>query len=258
MGHARALLGTPDRAFQEQLAAHRGHRGPLGAGGRGGGPRSRRIAAATTPMARSVDATRATQPLRPPGLAELEELLGDHLDTRVKISMSAERGQADRSSSRPRGPRADLPGHRRLRPGPSVPHRRHRAHCGWTASTRLIGSGRISVTPVRVRVGSAGSRRPMVDRQPVVVGRFGARLGERAPDAGREGPGHDVGIGRHGGAELADQQTTAAMRVSRSTGVGVPHEVGPRSPGARSRATRRVARAAAVTALRSGTLGVSK
>ena len=31
--------------------------------------------------------------LRPPGLVELEELLGDRLDTRVKISMGASRGK---------------------------------------------------------------------------------------------------------------------------------------------------------------------
>src|SRR4029078_11677039 len=31
--------------------------------------------------------------LRPPGLLELEELLGDHLETRVKISMGSARGK---------------------------------------------------------------------------------------------------------------------------------------------------------------------
>ena len=31
--------------------------------------------------------------LRPPGLLELEELLGDHLETRVKISMGSSRGK---------------------------------------------------------------------------------------------------------------------------------------------------------------------
>ena len=41
-------------------------------------------------------ATRATLPgrrLRPPGLLELEELLGDHLDTRVKVSMGTKKGR---------------------------------------------------------------------------------------------------------------------------------------------------------------------
>lgn len=90
MGHARALLGTPDRALQEQLAAtavkegwsvravEEAVRGP------------QEPAAAESPR---VDATRATHPLRPPGLAELEGLLGDHLDTRVAIGMSAKRGK---------------------------------------------------------------------------------------------------------------------------------------------------------------------
>jgi ParB family chromosome partitioning protein len=92
-GHARALLGTPDRAFQEQLAkrivaddlsvratedAVREHQG----GGNGS-------AGATG----SEVATPAGRKLRPPGLVELEELLGDHLETRVKISMGAARGK---------------------------------------------------------------------------------------------------------------------------------------------------------------------
>ncbi|MBK5288799.1 MAG: hypothetical protein JJE46_10055 [Acidimicrobiia bacterium] len=40
-----------------------------------------------------VDAARATNPLRPPGLEELEGLLGDHLDTRVQIAMGSKRGK---------------------------------------------------------------------------------------------------------------------------------------------------------------------
>ena len=35
----------------------------------------------------------ATKRLRPPGLLELEELLGDHLDTRVSVTMTAKRGK---------------------------------------------------------------------------------------------------------------------------------------------------------------------
>jgi ParB family chromosome partitioning protein len=90
MGHARALLGTPDRAFQEQLAkrivadeltvraveeAIRAHQEPDGDGEEGGGER---------PVVRQ---------LRAPGLLELEELLGDHLDTRVSVTMSSKRGK---------------------------------------------------------------------------------------------------------------------------------------------------------------------
>jgi ParB family chromosome partitioning protein len=95
MGHARALLGTPDRAFQEQLAkravdeglsvravedAIREHESRPGNGEQG---------AATAPS--GARPTRSA--LRPPGLLELEELLGDHLDTRVRISMGSARGK---------------------------------------------------------------------------------------------------------------------------------------------------------------------
>lgn len=95
-GHARALLATPDRSFQEALArravteqlsvrevedAVRARSGdepaPAGAGTGSGGDR----------------ATSAGRRLRPPGLLELEELLSDRLDTRVKVSMGAKRGK---------------------------------------------------------------------------------------------------------------------------------------------------------------------
>jgi len=95
MGHARALLGSPDRSFQELLAkravdedlsvraveeAVREHQGEAGASG------SNRES-----TERAGDAGRRR--LRPPGLVELEELLGDHLETRVKISMGSSRGK---------------------------------------------------------------------------------------------------------------------------------------------------------------------
>ena len=88
-GHARALLGTPDRSFQEALArravaeelsvreveeAVRARNGePAKEPGKGG----------ATPSGR----------LRPPGLLELEELLSTRLDTRVNVSMGAKRGK---------------------------------------------------------------------------------------------------------------------------------------------------------------------
>jgi ParB family chromosome partitioning protein len=93
MGQARALLATPDRAFQEQLArrivqddlsvraveeAIREHDGQPSTGTSG--------APAVAPKPRGGT-------LRPPGLLELEELLGDHLETRVTISMGAARGK---------------------------------------------------------------------------------------------------------------------------------------------------------------------
>ena len=89
MGHARALLGTPDRALQERLAAQAVQEGgPCGRSSRrsgsGAGRRRRRS---------GVDPSGATKALRPPGLAELEGLLGDHLDTRVAIAMGAKRGK---------------------------------------------------------------------------------------------------------------------------------------------------------------------
>jgi ParB family chromosome partitioning protein len=95
-GHARALLGTPDRAFQEALArraiteqlsvrdveeavrARSGPEDPAADGPEGNG------------AAPTVGAGRR---LRPPGLLELEELLSERLDTRVKVSMGSKRGK---------------------------------------------------------------------------------------------------------------------------------------------------------------------
>ena len=90
MGHARALLGTPDRSLQEALASQ--------AVREGWSVRAieQAVRAPATPSAKSgsgVDPSGATKALRPPGLAELEGLLGDHLDTRVAISMGARRGK---------------------------------------------------------------------------------------------------------------------------------------------------------------------
>jgi ParB family chromosome partitioning protein len=86
MGHARALLGTPDRALQERLA---------GTAVRDGWS-VRALEEAVkgkSDKKPKVDRERATNPLRPPGFDELEGLLGDHLDTRVAISMNAKRGK---------------------------------------------------------------------------------------------------------------------------------------------------------------------
>lgn len=102
-GHAKALLGTPDRAFQEQLArravaeqwsvrmledAVRDRGGAQGAkgeanGGTGGG------------KARAIDGAGLTgvTRLRPPGLLELEGLLAEHLSTRVSITMGSGKGK---------------------------------------------------------------------------------------------------------------------------------------------------------------------
>lgn len=88
-GHAKVLLGTPDRAFQEALA--------------------RRVVADGLTVRETEEAIRqrngdgAPDPapdggtpgtkLRAPGLLELEGLLADQLDTRVKINMGPKRGK---------------------------------------------------------------------------------------------------------------------------------------------------------------------
>jgi ParB family chromosome partitioning protein len=91
MGHARALLGTPDRGFQEELARRvvsedlsvRQVEEAIRTRQDAPAPASEVAAAASDPGGR----------LRPPGLLELEELLGDYLETRVRISMGARHGK---------------------------------------------------------------------------------------------------------------------------------------------------------------------
>jgi ParB family chromosome partitioning protein len=99
-GHAKALLGHPDRAYQdalakqavrdalsvrqvedmvrERLALEQALDGPDG---------SEEVEHDSSPS------DRTSAKLRPPGLLELEELLADHLATRVAISMSARHGK---------------------------------------------------------------------------------------------------------------------------------------------------------------------
>ena len=103
-GHARALLGTPDRGYQEVLAkaivadgltvraiedlvrqrADGGEEAVRAADGGGGedvGANGVRPAAA------------GASRLPPPGILELEELLSGHLNTRVKVDLSSKRGK---------------------------------------------------------------------------------------------------------------------------------------------------------------------
>lgn len=94
-GHARALLGTPDRAFQEALARRAVAEGL----------NVREVEEAVRARTGEEEAEAAPEPgtkptpdiagrrLRPPGLLELEGLLSDRLDTRVKVSMGAKRGK---------------------------------------------------------------------------------------------------------------------------------------------------------------------
>jgi ParB family chromosome partitioning protein len=88
MGHARALLGTPDRGFQEQLA-RRVLAEDLSVRAVEEAIRSR----AETGDADAISEKRPSAKLRPPGLLELEELLSDYLDTRVSVSMSDRKGK---------------------------------------------------------------------------------------------------------------------------------------------------------------------
>jgi ParB family chromosome partitioning protein len=94
-GHARALLGTPDRAYQEALARRVVTEGlSVRAVEESVRERSGKAPAPAAPdAAASAPADDAAKRLRPPGLLELEELLARHLDTRVKIEMGATKGR---------------------------------------------------------------------------------------------------------------------------------------------------------------------
>ena len=90
-GHARALLGTPDRAFQEALAERIVLEG-LSVRAVEEAVRARtRPAAGDSPA--DGPAASPSRRLRPPGLLELEELLSQHLETRVKVEMGAKKGR---------------------------------------------------------------------------------------------------------------------------------------------------------------------
>ncbi len=107
-GHARALLGTPDRGYQEMLAKTivadgltvraieelvREH--SEGGGVEGSGPTE--AVGGTSPTAGAYGArtapTNGTRQLPPPGILELEELLSSHLNTRVKVDLTSKRGK---------------------------------------------------------------------------------------------------------------------------------------------------------------------
>ncbi len=98
-GHAKALLGTPDRAFQEQLARRAAAENwsvrmlEEAVRDRGAGAdESADTPATPKKVADGAGLTSATR-LRPPGLLELEELLADYLSTRVSVSMGSGRGK---------------------------------------------------------------------------------------------------------------------------------------------------------------------
>ena len=85
-GHARALLGTPDRQQQERLAQRAVRQGLS----------VREVEEAVRALEGDDDApVAAPKPaaLRPPGLLELENLLSDHLATKVTVTMGTRRGR---------------------------------------------------------------------------------------------------------------------------------------------------------------------
>lgn len=102
-GHARALLGTPDRSRQEQLAREAATGGwsvrmvedAVRAETAGSGATPDSGTDDPVPVVAPVDGAGLTPStrLRPPGLLELEHLLAEHLDTRVSVQMTAKKGR---------------------------------------------------------------------------------------------------------------------------------------------------------------------
>jgi ParB family chromosome partitioning protein len=109
-GHARALLGTPDRGYQEALAKSivaegltvRAVEEAVRASTQPDEPERVPDLAVVEDLEPSVPTQEAEEVppppsaprrLPPPGLLELEELLSSHLNTRVKVDMSAKRGK---------------------------------------------------------------------------------------------------------------------------------------------------------------------
>jgi ParB family transcriptional regulator, chromosome partitioning protein len=90
-GHAKALLATPDRALQEALARRVVAEG-LTVRDTEEAIRQHAAAAASSGPPEPDGGTPGSK-LRAPGLLELEGLLADQLDTRVKINMGPKRGR---------------------------------------------------------------------------------------------------------------------------------------------------------------------
>jgi len=103
-GHAKALLGTPDRSLQEQLAKRAVEMGwtvrgveeavresqsqsTSSGGGSATGNTGKTSGKSTSPIGAK------TTVLRPPGLLELEGLLAEHLQTSVGVTMSGKHGK---------------------------------------------------------------------------------------------------------------------------------------------------------------------
>jgi ParB family chromosome partitioning protein len=88
-GHARALLGTPDRAFLEALA-RRAANEQLSVREVEEAVRQRNQ---VTSPDDDLGSLKPSGRLRPPGILELEELLADRLNTKVRVDMGANRGK---------------------------------------------------------------------------------------------------------------------------------------------------------------------
>ncbi len=91
-GHAKVLLSTPDRAFQETLARRIALEG-LTVRDTEEAVRQRNEAEADSDDAGTNKSSHQPTKLRAPGLLELENLLAHQLDTRVKIDMGPKRGR---------------------------------------------------------------------------------------------------------------------------------------------------------------------
>ena len=94
-GHARALLGTPDRAFQESLARRIVDEG---LSVRAAEEAVRARAEPEEEAEEEAEPAAAPPPVRGPrlrqaGMYELEELLSEHLQTRVKVQEGGARGR---------------------------------------------------------------------------------------------------------------------------------------------------------------------
>ena len=87
-GHARALLTTPDRSFQEELAREAVAEGLSVRVVEGRARKHNERTGQEAPPGR-----KRPRQLRPPGLLELEDLLSNLLETRVKVEMGSGRGR---------------------------------------------------------------------------------------------------------------------------------------------------------------------
>jgi ParB family chromosome partitioning protein len=105
-GHARALLGTPDRALQEQLVNRivaegltvRNVEDLIRGGERPGANGAAEPEGQTAASDGGTTGTTTAKPpgarkLPEPGVLELEDLLSEHLSTRVKVEMHNRRGR---------------------------------------------------------------------------------------------------------------------------------------------------------------------